>query len=112
MTPLLLVLLILCGAVRAEEPKAQPIARRVLYSGRVQGVGFRATAVHIARNYAVTGWVRNLADGRVEMLVEGSEEEVKKFLEAIRTHWKDEIVKEQVEVKEPTGRYRVFGIER
>jgi acylphosphatase len=58
-------------------------ARHVFYEGRVQGVGFRWTTKNIARGYEVTGWVRNLPDGRVEMQVCGETEEVEAFLEAI-----------------------------
>jgi acylphosphatase len=58
-------------------------ARHVFYEGRVQGVGFRWTAKNLARGFEVTGWVRNLTDGRVEMQVCGEEEEVDAFLEAI-----------------------------
>ena len=50
----------------------------------MQGVGFRATAVMIARDYPVAGWVKNLADGRVQLLVEGPQEAIDKFLKAIR----------------------------
>lgn len=56
----------------------------VYYSGRVQGVGFRATAAGIARRHAVRGWVRNLPDGRVELLADGAGEEVAAFLAEIR----------------------------
>ena len=56
----------------------------VLYSGRVQGVGFRYTAREIACGYDVTGYVRNLPDGRVELLAEGIEDEVRAFVEAVR----------------------------
>jgi acylphosphatase len=55
----------------------------VLYSGRVQGVGFRVTVLGIARGYDVTGMVRNLPDGRVELVAEGSRAELKAFLEGI-----------------------------
>jgi acylphosphatase len=55
----------------------------VHYSGRVQGVGFRATVRHIACGYDVTGTVRNLADGRVELIAEGAKAELKAFLEGI-----------------------------
>ena len=55
----------------------------VHYSGRVQGVGFRATARQIACGYDVTGTVRNLADGRVELIAEGAKAELKAFLEGI-----------------------------
>jgi acylphosphatase len=58
-------------------------ARHVFYEGRVQGVGFRWTTKNLARGYEVTGWVRNLPDGRVEMQVCGETEEVESFLEAI-----------------------------
>ena len=53
----------------------------VLYSGRVQGVGFRYTAKTIAAGFEITGTIRNLADGRVELAAEGSQAE----LEAFRT---------------------------
>lgn len=56
----------------------------VLYSGRVQGVGFRHTAKSVATGFEVTGTVRNLNDGRVHLVVEGDEEELRAFREAIR----------------------------
>ena len=55
----------------------------VNYSGRVQGVGFRYTALLIARGYEVSGFVQNLADGRVCLEVEGEGNEVNAFLAAI-----------------------------
>jgi acylphosphatase len=55
-----------------------------LYSGRVQGVGFRYTAKTVATGYEVTGTVRNLPDGRVELVAEGSKDELDAFLEGIR----------------------------
>ena len=45
--------------------------RRVYFSGRVQGVGFRVTVCRLAKHFPVAGFVRNLYDGRVEMLLEG-----------------------------------------
>lgn len=56
----------------------------VLYSGKVQGVGFRYTTRQIAARFAVTGFVKNLGDGRVELVAEGTQEEVERFLRAIR----------------------------
>jgi acylphosphatase len=56
----------------------------VFYSGRVQGVGFRYSAREVACGYELTGCARNLHDGRVELIVEGEEEEVKAFLDAIQ----------------------------
>ncbi|MFO0823363.1 MAG: acylphosphatase [Gemmataceae bacterium] len=60
------------------------MARLVHYSGEVQGVGFRATAAWIARNYPVRGWVRNLADGRVELFADGPDAVMDGFLAAVR----------------------------
>ncbi len=59
------------------------VTRRVLYEGRVQGVGFRYSVKSIATGYEVVGSVKNLLDGRVELEVQGEEGEVAAFLEAI-----------------------------
>jgi len=57
---------------------------QVFYEGRVQGVGFRYTARRVAAGFDVAGYVRNLADGRVELVASGDAEEVDGFLEAVR----------------------------
>ena len=59
------------------------VARRYLISGRVQGVGFRYFAKDAADREGVSGWVRNLPDGRVEALVEGEEEAVTRVERAL-----------------------------
>ena len=56
----------------------------VFYSGRVQGIGFRATAKRVAHGFDLTGIVRNLMDGRVELIVEGERNELEEFQQAIR----------------------------
>jgi acylphosphatase len=53
---------------------------RAIVTGRVQGVGFRASTVEEARAYGLTGWVRNLADGAVELEVQGEEARVTALL--------------------------------
>jgi acylphosphatase len=55
----------------------------VFYAGRVQGVGFRATVRQLACGYDVTGTVRNLPDGRVELVAEGTQPELEAFLNGI-----------------------------
>ncbi len=57
---------------------------RVHYSGNVQGVGFRYTVKSVALGYEVAGEVKNLPDGRVELVMEGEREELNAFLQAIR----------------------------
>jgi len=69
----------------------------VFYSGRVQGVGFRITAEETARELGVVGWVKNLRDGRVELIAEAEENVLERFLEAIRTGSMKNFVK-QVEL--------------
>jgi acylphosphatase len=59
------------------------ISLQVFYEGRVQGVGFRWTVRHIAKGFDVKGWIRNLIDGRVEMQIAGSDDEMRAFLDAI-----------------------------
>jgi len=54
-----------------------------VFVGKVQGVGFRATAHHLANQYNVNGWVRNEADGSVRLVAEGPKEAVETFLEAL-----------------------------
>ena len=56
----------------------------VFYSGRVQGVGFRFTVKIVAHGFDVTGTVRNLNDGRVEMTAEGERSELEGFLKGIQ----------------------------
>lgn len=56
---------------------------QIYYSGRVQGVGFRHEAKTVATGFDVTGVVRNLPDGRVELLAEGDRAELEGFLKAI-----------------------------
>jgi acylphosphatase len=86
----------------------QTMARLVYYSGWVQGVGFRAVAVDIAREHAVSGWVRNLRDGRVLLHAEGTPEAVEGFLQAIRAYWGNAITDEH---QEPTTAEHHEGFE-
>ncbi len=56
---------------------------QVLYEGSVQGIGFRYSVRQIAKGFDITGSVRNLRDGRVELLASGEEDEIRAFLETI-----------------------------
>lgn len=64
---------------------------RILYSGKVQGIGFRYTVKRIADKYNIVGWVRNLSDGSVEVFVQGEELTVLSFLQGVESYFKDNI---------------------
>jgi acylphosphatase len=107
------LLFTLCSGFRSAEPKkveykGKPAARLVYYSGQVQGVGFRATAERIGKDFPVTGWVKNLADGRVQLLAEGPSDAIEAFLKAVRSHWKDSIKKEEAGEQPVSGKYKEF----
>jgi acylphosphatase len=75
------------------------ISLQVFYEGHVQGVGFRFTVRHIAKGFDVTGWVRNLPDGRVELRVTGDEEEVRAFLDQVAQSELHSFIREKTENK-------------
>ncbi|HEV3272765.1 MAG TPA: acylphosphatase [Candidatus Methylacidiphilales bacterium] len=83
----------------------------VLYSGRVQGVGFRVTVRHLACGYDVTGSVRNLHDGRVELVAEGARAELRAFLDGIAQSELSGFIAKQHEAWSPAqGNLRGFVI--
>ncbi len=72
-------------------------ARQVFFSGHVQGVGFRYSVKQIAKGFDLVGWVRNLADGRVELQVAGDADELDALLKAISESDLRAHIKEQTE---------------
>jgi acylphosphatase len=72
---------------------------QVFYEGNVQGVGFRWTVRHAATGFDLTGWVRNLPDGRVELQVTGEENEVRAFLDHIAQGELHSLIHKQTENK-------------
>lgn len=84
----------------------------VHYSGRVQGVGFRFNAQWIARGFAVTGFVRNLPDGRVHLVAEGEEAEVDRFLAKTADSMAGNIAHVEVQRQSATGEFAAFEIAR
>lgn len=76
----------------------------IYYSGRVQGVGFRYSCRQLAKGYSVTGTVKNLEDGRVELIAEGEREEIEEYLEAIEeSHLKSFIRQKNIQWSNPQG---------
>ena len=86
---------------------------RVVYTGHVQGVGFRYTVKSTAAGFEVTGTVRNLLDGRVEMVAEGTGDELDAFRKAIRESGLESFIRnEDVSWSEAAGEFRGFEIVR
>ncbi len=82
----------------------------VYFSGRVQGVGFRYTVRSVAVRFAVTGFVRNLPDGRVQLVAEGSAGELRGFLDAIDAEMGHYITDRRRQTGPATGRFASFEI--
>ncbi|MBL7151574.1 MAG: acylphosphatase [Candidatus Omnitrophica bacterium] len=81
------------------------------YSGRVQGVGFRFTAESIAKGLGLTGWVKNLDAGNVEVVAEGDKDALEDFLERIKEYFSHYIRNMDLEWGEASGEFKDFGIE-
>jgi acylphosphatase len=86
--------------------------KHILYRGHVQGVGFRFTTQSIAKRYDVTGFVRNLPDGQVELVVEGERHELNAFLDDVRERLVNHIREERPDTQPATGEFATFEIRR
>lgn len=82
-----------------------------LFSGRVQGVGFRYTVLDIAGNLKVSGWVKNLRDGRVELLAEAEENTLQDFLSQVNQYFSNYIQDVDTKWQESEGKLKDFQIE-
>ena len=89
---------------------AAPVARRYLVRGRVQGVGFRYFVQREARRLGLQGWVRNLADGRVEAHAQGSAAALAEFSGALHTGPRFAEVRSVEEIEAAMLHYEGFRI--
>jgi acylphosphatase len=80
------------------------------FSGRVQGVGFRYTTKRLAADFDVTGIVKNLPNGQVELIAEGATAEIDGFLEAIQSEMRGNIRDLQVDRADYQGAFATFDI--
>ncbi|GAB1538839.1 acylphosphatase [Scytonema sp. NUACC21] len=93
-------------------PQSKQIRVHVFISGRVQGVGYRYTTVETASQLGLTGWVRNLSDGRVEAVFEGSQEIINQMIRWCHEGPPAAMVKDvDVKYEEPEG-LRGFEVRR
>ncbi len=82
----------------------------VEFSGTVQGVGFRYTASRVAQQYDVTGYVRNCADGTVELVAEGTRDELDAFISSVQGAMSGCISDSRSSYSQATGEYARFDI--
>ena len=86
------------------------VARHIIFTGSVQGVGFRFTAHRIAGRHQLTGYVRNLADGTVEMLAQGSAEDIDDCIRDIQQSLPGHIRDVNIQEVPPDPTHRDFRI--
>ena len=72
----------------------------IFFSGTVQGVGFRYTTSRFAKDLNLTGWVRNLSDGRVEILARGRKESIEQLCQELDRHFEGYIKSKELELDE------------
>ncbi|MDA7980207.1 MAG: acylphosphatase [Pirellulales bacterium] len=84
--------------------------QHIFFQGRVQGVGFRFTARSLAKDFTVTGFVRNLPNGEVELVAEGAAAELEGFLGALREEMSHNITSERVGQSVATNEFSAFEI--
>jgi len=84
--------------------------RELFFSGTVQGVGFRYTARALARGYRIAGFVRNLPDARVQLVVEGDPGEIQNFLSDLQAELGHYITRKTETVQPADGRFHGFEI--
>jgi acylphosphatase len=97
------------GFIRSRKMERQRL--HIIYSGRVQGVGFRFTVKQTARGFEASGTVRNLPDGRVEFIAEGERAELAAFAQAIRESGVGSFIKSETVAWQPaSGGLRGFEI--
>lgn len=83
----------------------------IFYAGRVQGVGFRFTAIDIARGLGVCGWVKNLRDGRVELVAEAEEDILKDLLSQVNNLFARYIQDADINWQAAAGEFKDFTIQ-
>ena len=86
------------------------VRRQILFAGNVQGVGFRYTVTRVAVDYHVTGYVQNMYDGRVEVVVEGLPNEIQRFQRAIESQMSGYVDDVEVTEHPATGEFKQFWV--
>jgi acylphosphatase len=88
------------------------IRKTIFVAGRVQGVGFRYTTHAVAQSHPVFGFVENLEDGRVKIVVEAESQEIDRFMESVKTQMAGKIKSIEQYSSEASGEFADFSIKR
>ena len=86
------------------------IQAHIFYSGTVHGVGFRYTVQNFAKEFGLVGWVKNLRDGRVEILVEGSKDVIDQLMNRVEDNFGEYIRGKEIEIQSAQGQLKDFRI--
>lgn len=86
------------------------IQAHIFFSGKVQGIGFRYTAKSFAKECNATGWVKNLSDRRVEMVVEASEKNIDKLCSLLEEQFEGFITNTKMTVGKGKGKFKNFQV--
>ena len=87
-----------------------PTRYTITFTGRVQGVGFRATTQSVAEAFDVTGWVRNERDGSVLCIAEGERAELDRFVDAVKRAMEGRVHDTRIQESAATGEFDGFGV--
>ena len=86
------------------------MSKKIIFTGRVQGVGFRYTMHRISGEYAVTGYVKNLPDGTVEALVQGTSKTIDTFIDDVAKQMERNITRIDLQAVEKDDQFKCFAI--
>ncbi len=82
----------------------------IFYSGSVQGVGFRFTTQNFAMQLGLKGWVKNLRDGRVEIVVEGPKEKIEELCQNLESQFGSYVHSKEIDFFPAEGKFRTFDV--
>jgi len=80
------------------------------YSGKVQGIGFRQTVRSFSKELGLTGWVKNLKDGRVEIIAEGEPAKLDRLQKLLKEQFEIYIVHADVRIQKAQGKFQEFSV--
>ena len=86
------------------------IQAHIFFKGIVQGVGFRYTFLQNTQALKLTGWVKNLDDGRVEAVIEGEQEDIERLCKKLDEHFEGSIQNKEITYLEASGVFKAFQI--